>query len=101
MVSPFLPLAVGGLGVSSIAKLYSQANQRKFYNYQRQGYDRQLKDWNRNVGVQGRQIRYPELSYQGKIRGLETGIENSYASSLSSLSGSIGAGSTILRKYLG
>lgn len=95
--------AVGALGhgVGTGINLYNQSRQRDFYNYQRSGYDRQLKDWNRNVGSQHRRIRYPELSYEGRIRGTDRSIESSYlgsAGSVAGLTGSIGSG---LVKYLG
>lgn len=43
-----------------------------YLNYQKQAYERQLSDWHRNVP--NRQIAYPELSYPGAIRGIDTGI---------------------------
>lgn len=82
MAFPFMPLIVGGVA----ANLYSQAQQRKLYRYQRAGYERQYRDWKNNVG-RSREIRYPELSYPGRIRALDTGIRQSYASSLGTLSG--------------
>lgn len=59
--------------------MYSQAKQRQFYNYQKQAYERQLEDWHRNTP--GREIRYPELSYAGRIRAADLGISQSYAAS--------------------
>lgn len=43
-----------------------------YLNYQRKAYERQLADWSRNVP--NRKIAYPELSYAGAIRGIDTGI---------------------------
>lgn len=88
MVLPLLiPLAIGlaGAGISYGANLYSQGVQRDLYRYQKQGYERALSDWNKNVGrPHGRQIRYPEQSFQGNIRSLDAGISQSYASSVAS-----------------
>lgn len=39
--------------------------QMDYEAYLRQGYERQLADWHKNVP--GREIRYPELSYPGYI----------------------------------
>lgn len=45
------------------------------YNeYLKRGYERQLADWKKNVP--NRTIRYPELSFPGHIRGLDTGSVN-------------------------
>lgn len=43
-----------------------------YLNYQKQAYERQYRDWQKNVP--NRQIVYPELSYLGAIRGVDTGI---------------------------
>lgn len=89
---PFPLVAVGLIaGASAVgtgANLYSQYRQRELYRYQRGGYERQLRDWHKNVP--NRQIRYPEFSYPGHIRSLDTGISQSYA-------GSLGAGSSLVR----
>lgn len=53
----------------------SNALQRSYNQYLKKGYERQLNDYNKNVG---RQIRYPELSYAGRIRAMDTGISQSY-----------------------
>lgn len=43
------------------------------YNeYIKRGNQRALADWNRNVGSKGRTIRYPELSYAGRIYQADT-----------------------------
>lgn len=69
------------------SNMYSQAKQREFYNYQKKGYERQLEDWHKNVP--GREIRYPELSYPGRIRAADTGISQSYASSYSTTANAV------------
>lgn len=43
-----------------------------YLQYQKQAYERQLADWHRNVP--NREIAYPELSYPGAIRGINTGV---------------------------
>lgn len=91
-----VPLAIlaGSAAVGAGANWYSQAKQRDLYRYQKGGYERQLADYNKNVG---RPIRYPELSYPGHIRALDTGISQSYASSVGTgarLTGQV-AGGTI------
>lgn len=57
---PLALLALGGIGagINFGANFYSN-------QYTKRGYQRQLADWNKNVGSQGRSIRYPELSYEG------------------------------------
>lgn len=91
-----IPLVImaGSAVVGAGANWYSQAKQRDLYRYQRGGYERQLSDYQKNVG---RPIRYPELSYPGHIRALDTGISQSYASSVGTgarLTGQV-AGGTI------
>lgn len=83
-----LGLIAGSQLVKAGANLYSQKQQRALFNYQKAGYERQLADWKRNVP--GRQIRYPELSYPGHIRAADTGISQSYASSVSTAAGLAG-----------
>lgn len=87
MPFPLVPLAImaGASAVGYGANLYSQAKQRELYRYQRAGYERQLRDWHKNVP--GRTIRYPEQSYAGHIRSLDIGISQSYAGSVGSSSG--------------
>lgn len=88
---PF-PVAAALIGGSLLAgygsQLYSQQKQRELYRYQRGGYERQLRDWHKNVP--GRSIRYPEFSYPGHIRALDTGISQSYAASIGSASHMVG-----------
>lgn len=85
MVAPLLAAALlGSFAVGTGANLYSQYKQRELYRYQRAAYERQLESWHYNVP--GRNIAYPELSYPGRIRALDTGISQSYASSLGSVS---------------
>lgn len=81
MVAPLIPIALMSFGAG--ANLYSQYKQRQLYKYQMGAYERQLADYYKNVG---RPIKYPELSYEGRLRALRTGISQSYASSLASLS---------------
>lgn len=50
------------------------ANTIALNEYLRGGYERQLRDWHRNVP--NRQIKYPELSYAGQIYSLNTGNAN-------------------------
>lgn len=83
MPLPLIPLIIGSaMAVGAGANIYSQTKQRQLYRYQKQGYERQLADWHKNIP--GRTIRYPELSYPGRIRALDTGISQSYASSVGS-----------------
>lgn len=96
MVAPLVAIPLALMGASAVAgagaNWYSQAKQRELYRYQKGGYERQLEDYRRNVG---RPIRYPELSYPGHIRALDTGISQSYASSIgtgSRLGSTISAG---------
>lgn len=87
MPFPLVPLAIMAVSsaVASGANMYSQAKQRELYRYQRGGYERQLADWHKNVP--NRSIRYPEQSYPGYIRSLDTGISQSYASTVGSAGG--------------
>lgn len=53
-------------------------NQIDYEQYLRSGYERQLEDWYRNIGIpQGLTIRYPELSYAGQIYRSGKNIANS------------------------
>lgn len=95
MVAPLLiaGLMVGSSAVGTAANLYSQHKQRELYRYQKQGYERAYRQW--QYYVPNRKIANPELSYPGHIRALDTGISQSYASSvgsLSSLAGYTGGG---------
>lgn len=92
MPLPLIPIAYALMASGAVAgagaNIYSQAKQRDLYRYQRGGYERQLQDWHKNVS--GRSIRYPETSYEGHIRALNTGISQSYASTLGSIGRSLG-----------
>lgn len=52
----------------------SLSAQIDYEQYLKRGNERALADWNKNVGSQGRTIRYPELSYAGQIRRSDTSI---------------------------
>lgn len=52
----------------------SLSAQIDYEQYLKAGNERALADWNKNVGSQGRTIRYPELSYAGQIRRADTSI---------------------------
>lgn len=94
---PF-PLIVGGAlagsaVVSAAANLYSQAKQRDLYRYQKNAYERYVRNWQR--ANPGKRMRYPELNAPGKIRALDSGISQSYAGSVgtaSHLAGNLAAG---------
>lgn len=92
-----IPLAImaGSAIAGAGANWYSQSKQRELYRYQRGGYERALADWHKNV--RGRSIRYPEQSYAGHIRALDTGISQSYASGFGTASRLVGqfAGGTL------
>lgn len=60
------------------AKEAEYRNSIDYYQYLKSGYDRQLRDWKKNVGSQGRTIRYPELSYAGSSYGASKNISNNY-----------------------
>lgn len=86
MAFPLVPILIGAsAGLMYGSNMYSQYKQRELYRYQKHDYERQLRDWKKNVP--GRTIRYPALSYPGHIRALDTGISQSYASSLGSAAG--------------
>lgn len=96
MVLPLaVPLAImaGSAVVGAGANMYSQAKQRELYRYQRGGYERYIENWHK--AFPGRTMRYPEFEAPGKIRALDTGISQSYASSLGSgarLAGTLAGG---------
>lgn len=48
--------------------------QMNYDQYLRQGNERSLADWNRNVGWQGKTIVYPEFSYAGQIYRANTSL---------------------------
>lgn len=86
-------LMAGASVVGSAAKFYSQYKQRELYNYQKNAYERYVRNWEK--ANPGRRMRYPELNAPGKIRALDTGISQSYASSIgtaSHLAGNLAGG---------
>lgn len=87
MALPLVALA-GLYGLTSMvgasANLYSQYKQREYLRYQRSAYERQIADYERNVG---RSMRYPELGPYGQLKRIDTGIAQSYAGSVGTLSG--------------
>lgn len=95
-----IPLIAAGAAAAAGAgaNLYSQHKQRELYQYQKNAYERQYRDWSKNVP--NRTIRYPELSYPGHIKQMDTGISQSYASSVGSVSRFTGqlAGGTLYRR---
>lgn len=52
----------------------SLQQQIDYEQYLKAGNERALADWNKNVGSQGKTIKYPELSYAGQIRRADTSI---------------------------
>lgn len=52
----------------------SANTQISYEDYLKQGYQRALDDWQRNVGSKGLEIRYPELSYPGYLKRADTAI---------------------------
>lgn len=84
-MAALLGFSFAGSLIGAGANLYSQKKQRDLYRYEKAGYERQYADWKKNTP--GRSIKYPEFSYPGHIRRLETGISQSYASSVGSIAG--------------
>lgn len=82
----FIPLMLAqgviSSAVSTATNLFNQNAQRDLYNYQGEGYQRALDDWNKNVGSQGRTIKYPEQSFEGALKARDVGIAQSYSSSI-------------------
>lgn len=69
------PWAMNVLGYNQKELTQDSINEQIGYEqYLRAGYERQLADWNKNVGSKGRTIRYPELAFAGKIRGIDTAV---------------------------
>lgn len=83
-------LLAGSATVSAGAKFYTQAKQRELYNYQKAGYERYVRNWQK--ANPGRRMRYPELNAPGHIRALDTGISQSYA-------GTVGTASNLVGNY--
>lgn len=104
MVFPLLPLLLGanlGMGAVSFgANAYQQVNNKKIYAMNRAGYERKLSDWYKNVGSQGRTIKYPEHSFQGNIRSLSSSIDNANLSILGGASGFGSSGFSQLKKWV-
>lgn len=70
-----------GRGLYNLSGMQYRDLQKESYNeqiayeeYLRQGNIRAYNDWQKNVGSQGRTIRYPELSYPGQIHRSDTAI---------------------------
>lgn len=89
-----IPLAImaGSAIAGAGANWYSQSKQRELYRYQRGGYERYIANWKR--ANPGRTMRYPEFEAPGKIRALDTGISQSYASGF-------GTGSRLVGQFAG
>ena len=81
------------------SRLYSNSLSRDLYSYQKAGYERQYADWMKNVGSQGKTIQYPELSYPGHIRALDTASSQSVFDSLGATSRF--TGTTLASAYAG
>lgn len=50
----------------------SVQTQIDYNDYLKGAYERQYRDWQRNVGSKGRTIKYPELSYPGQMYRTDT-----------------------------
>lgn len=87
------PWAMSVLGYNQFKNTEQSVNNQIGYEqYLRAGNERALVDWNRNVGRKGRSIRYPEFSYPGQIRRIDTSIANldlSYDTAYSNYTGNL------------
>lgn len=63
---------IGGYGAQQQQNSYKE--QIGYEQYLQGGNRRALDDWYKNVGSQGRTIKYPELSYAGQIARSNTAI---------------------------
>lgn len=87
-------LALGGLGVSAGANLYSQSIQRNFYNNQARAYGNLHAGYAKYLATQGRSVNPDRAwtSYYGQQQAALSRAESSIAQSVGTVGGTIGAG---------
>ena len=100
MVAPLIPLMVAGLAVSGGANLYSQWNQRKLYRRELNAYENLDKGYRTYLAGHGRTINPDRAwtSYYGQAERMRTNITNSYAGSVGTAGGTIGAGAGLMNR---
>lgn len=95
MVAPLiLGAMLAGLAVSAGANLYSQHNQRDIWEKQANAYEHLDKGYRRYLSSQGKEVNPNRAwtSYFGQAQALRNNIANSYAHSVGTIGGSVGAG---------
>lgn len=98
MVLPLLlGLGLGSLATSTIANLYAQRNQRDIYRHERDANNALAQGYNKYLESQGR-VANPNRawsSYEGASYRASKNISSSYAGSVGTVAGALGAGSRI------
>lgn len=98
MVLPLLlGLGIGSLVASAGANLYAQKNQRDIYRHERDANNALAQGYNRYLESQGR-VANPNRawsSYEGAAYRASKNIASSYAGSIGTVAGTIGAGTRI------
>lgn len=98
MALPLIPimagLGLGSLAVSGGANLYAQYNQRKMYRQFARGYQNLDSGYRKYLARNGRKINENRAltSYGGQYLKSTNNLENSYASSVGTTAGTLGAG---------
>lgn len=91
---------IGGLAVSGGANLYSQYAQRKLYRKQAAAYKALDRGYDKYLEGHGR-VQNPNrswASYYGQYQKAKKGIEVSYANSVGTVGGTVGAGAAFSSK---
>lgn len=94
MAWPLVAAGLGGLAVSAGANLYSQRMSRALYRRQINAYQQLGAGYNRYLARHGRKAnpwRYYER-FGSRIDSARTNLGNSYAGSIGTLGGTLGAG---------
>lgn len=89
MVVPLIVLGalLAGSAIHAGANLYSQAQQRKVYKMQEDGWNRYASDFRKNTGLD---FSYPGLEAPGRAYTAHIGQNQSYASSIGTFAGALG-----------
>lgn len=97
-----LPLMLGGLAVSGGANLYGQYQQRRLYRKQANAYKNLDRGYDKYLATQGLE-QNPDrswTSYYGQYKKAQKGIDVSYAQSVGTVGGTVGAGAGFSSKSL-
>ena len=93
MVAPLVVAGLGGLALSGGANLYAQHTSRALYRRQIDAYRHLQEGYGRYLATQGRKLN-PYRAYErfgNRIDASNTNLSNSYAGSVGTFGGTLGA----------